>query len=206
MPRLDHIVEHLFTHPGAELVLETNSTGVYRQQGTADIPVFRQTLRTGQILLLFADVVPKDDSQALLGGQAVDFRYDAARGALKVNMEMRGTDIHVVVRAFDQTRTVPTPVPRDAPTMGLVKLLAELRPRKVTHLHLVPGQQAFGRVEGQLIPLTDGGAFTVAQIREALATICPRAAREAVLRQPRFTFTNIGPDAVSYVVKARRTK
>lgn len=199
MPRFDHIVEHLFSHPGAELVLETNSTGVYRQPGNAEIPVFRQTLRTGQILLLFADVVPKDDTQALLAGQAVEFRYESTRGPLKVNMEMRGTDIHVMVRVLDQARSTPTPVPRDAPTIGLVKLIAELRQRRATHLHLSAGQPAFARVDGQLVPFPDAGTFTNPQIREALATIAPRPVREAVMKQPRFAFTNIGPEAIFHV-------
>lgn len=199
MPRLDHIVEHLFSHAGAELVLETNSTGVYRQPGNPETPVFRQTLRTGQILLLFADVVPKDDSQALLAGQPVEFRYEASRGPLKVAMEMRGADIHVVVRPFDTVRSVPTPVPRDAPTMSLVKVFSELRARRVTHLHLSAGQPAFARIDGQLLPLAEAGVFSLSHIREALATIAPRPAREAVMKQPQFSFTNIGPEAVFHV-------
>lgn len=199
MPRLDHIVEHLFSHPGAELVLETNSTGVYRQAGTGEIPVFRQTLRTGQILLLFADVVPKEESQALLAGQAVEFRYEMPKGPLKVAMEMRGADIRVSVKAVEHMRSSPTPVPRDAPTMALVRLLSELRTRRATHLHLAPGQPAFARVDGQLLPVTEAGAFSLANIREGLATLAPRAAREAVLKQPRFAFTNTGPEAVFHV-------
>jgi len=160
--------------------------------------------RTGQILLLFADIVPKDDSQALLAGQPVEFRYDATRGPLKVAMEMKGADIHVLVRPYEPVRSgqtpVPTPVPREAPTVGLVKLISELRVRRATHLHLTAGQPAFARIDGELVSLHEAGVFSLAHIREALSTIAPRgAARDAVQKEPRFKFTNIGPEAVFHV-------
>lgn len=56
-------------HPGSEMILESNTPGVFRQAGAADIAVFKQPLRTGQILLLFADIVPQELSQGLLNGR-----------------------------------------------------------------------------------------------------------------------------------------
>ncbi len=208
MPRLDHIVEHLFSHPDAELTLETNSPGTYRQPGVPDAPVFRQTLRTGQILLLFADLVPAQDSQALLAGQPVDFRYDCPKGGLRVHMEMRGTDIHVLVKPFGTPppragATPPPPRPSPAPRApgadALLELITALPGRRASHLHLAAGQPAFARVDGQLVPLAEASALTEAQLREALSSLAPTGQRELVLKQPRFDFTSVAAGALFHV-------
>jgi len=206
MPRLDHIVQHLFSHPGAELTLETNSPGTYHQPGVPDAPVFRQTLRTGQILLLFADLVPPQDSQALLAGQPVDFRYDCPQGGLRVHMEMRGTDICVLVKPFGtpppHSATAPTPPPptkREPAGDALLQLITELPERRASHLHLAVGQPAFLRVDGQLVALEETGALTEAGLREALASVAPSSLRELVLRQGRFDFTSVAPSAIFHV-------
>jgi twitching motility protein PilT len=205
MPRLDHIVEHLFTHPGADLTLETNSPGTYRQSGVPDAPVFRQTLRTGQILLLFADLVPPQDSQALLNGQPVEFRYDSPKGALRVRMEMRGTDIYVLVKPFGtpppRASTTPAPsAPRADPgAVALTQLIAELPERRASHLHLGAGRRPFLRIDGQLLAAADLEVTTPAQLRELLAALAPQGLREVALTQARVDFTTLGPRSVFHV-------
>jgi twitching motility protein PilT len=206
MPRLDQIVEHLFAHPSAELHLESNTTGHYREPGTADIGVFRQPLRTGQILLLFADLVPPDHSQRLLAGEPITFSYECPKGAVRVSMDLKGPELRVVVRAIDppvhssaSAIEAPPPVLRDLPTVSLVQLIAELPARRATHLHLAPGQPAFLRVGSALIPLAEVGPFTVAQIREALASLAPAPVRELVLKHPRFDFSCVSKDSVFHV-------
>jgi twitching motility protein PilT len=203
MPRLDHIVEHLFANPGAELVLESNTTGVYRGAGP-ELPVFRQMLRTGQILLLFADVVPRDESQALLAGSPVQFRYAAPRGPLDVFMEMKGSDIVVRVKCPPEVKPAavappPAAAPLEPPSLVLTQLISELPERRASHLHLSSGQPAFLRVEGELVPLRELGAFSHAQIREALAALAPPQLAELVLSHTRFDFTHVTADAVFHV-------
>jgi twitching motility protein PilT len=206
MPRLDQIVEHLFAHPSAELHLESNTTGHYREAGTADLGVFRQPLRTGQILLLFADLVPPDHSQRLLAGEPITFTYEAPKGPVRVAMDLKGPELRVVVRAIDapvhssaSAVEAPPPVLRDLPAVSLVQLIAELPARRATHLHLAPGQPAFLRVGTSLIPLADVGPFTVGQIREALASLAPAPVRELVMKHPRFDFTCVAKDSVFHV-------
>jgi twitching motility protein PilT len=214
MPRLDHIVEHLFLHPGADLTLETNSPGTYRQPGVPEAPVFRQTLRTGQILLLFADLVPPQDSQALLAGQPVDFRYDSPKGPLRVHMEMRGADIFVLVRPFGTPPprasaplppipgpllTPPPPPSRPPAGDALLQLIGQLPERRASHLHLAVGQPPFLRIDGQLVQAPDAGALGPDQVREALSSLAPPRLKEQVLRQPRFDFTSVAPGAIFHV-------
>ncbi len=206
MSRLDQIVEHLFTHPRAELVLESNNCGFYRESGGADVSVFRQPLRTGQILLLFADLVPPEQSQQLLAGQAITFRYSSPKGTLNVAMDLQGPDIHVSVRAVEapvrsskSTIESPPPIARDAPGLALTQLITDLPERRATHLHLSPGQPAFLRVGSSLIPFAEAGPFTAAQIREALAAMAPSSMRELVMKHPRFDFTCVAKDSVFHV-------
>jgi twitching motility protein PilT len=202
MQKLDQILEHLFSLPGTDLLLESNSSGAYRREGAPEIPVFRQLLRTGQILLLFADVVPKEHSQALLAGQPIEFNYKTPKGPLQVHMEMRGSDIRVEVKATVAARSplaaIETPVPT-APTSSLVQLLEELPERHASHLHLVAGQPAFLRVEGSLARCADGAIFSQRQIREALGAIAPAALQELVQHHPRFDFTWVNRASVYHV-------
>lgn len=208
MPRLDHIVEHLYTNPGTELVLESNTTGVYRSGHSSDLPVFRQMLRTGQILLLFADVVPKEDSQVLLSGQPVHFRYAGPRGPLDVHMSMTGADIVVrvalpeVVAPRRGLAAVETPVPQAAPQVpagDLARLIGELPARRATHLHLAPGQPPFLRVDGALLAAPEFGPVSAGQVREALATLAPPGLKELVATHGRFSFSHVTRDSVFHV-------
>jgi twitching motility protein PilT len=206
MSRLDQIVEHLFTHPRAELVLESNNNGFYREPGTPDVSVFRQPLRTGQILLLFADLVPQEQSQHLLAGQAITFRYASPKGSLNVAMDLQGPDIRVSVRAVEPPARSsksaiesPPPVSRDAPGLALSQLIADLPERRATYLHLAAGQPPFLRVGSSLIPFAETGPFTAAHIREALAAMAPASLREVVMKQPRFDFTCVAKDSVFHV-------
>lgn len=103
MARLNQLFEYLFVNAGSALVLDSGTTGVFQQPGAAPFPVFRSPLSSGQILLLFADVVPKTLSTQLLSGVPVEFMHETGQGSVRVHMTLTGDDLRVTAQAVRST-------------------------------------------------------------------------------------------------------
>lgn len=111
MSPLEPVVEQLFAHPGSELVLESDSTGYFLTPDGQRTPAFRHPLRTGQVLLLFADVVPPSLSTAMLEGQRTTFTHRVPGGLVEVDMLMQNHHFQARVRAVPLARAaVPPPL------------------------------------------------------------------------------------------------
>lgn len=215
MARLEQLTEYLFTHPGSSMSLDSETPGFYVDESGAATPVFRQALRTGQILLLFADVVPRDQSQDFLSGKAVDFVHEVRGGTVLVHMEMKGSELKVRVKAAaageelllggkslssaSVITAAPPPPAQDTPRPNLLSIIAQLTERRVSHLHLAADQLAFARVDGALNPLTELGPFTGSEIREALLALAPQSLRESLGRRASFEFSHVTKDAVFHL-------
>lgn len=218
MARLEQLTEYLFTHPGSAMSLDSETPGFYVDEGGGATPVFRQPLRSGQILLLFADLVPREQSQDFLSGKPIDFVFESRKGSLAVHMEMHGSDLKVRVKAarggeelifsgkglssdsvITAPSTPPPPTTTDAPRPNLVSIIAQLPEQRVSHLHLSPDQLAFARVEGQLRPLAELGPFSASDIREALMALAPQAQRDALGKKSSFEFSHVSKDAIFHV-------
>jgi twitching motility protein PilT len=210
MSRLDHVVEYLFSNPGATLVLDSNATGVFQQPGHAPMPVFRQALTTGQILLLFADLVPREQSNDLLGGAAVDFAWESPHGRLLVRMVPSGAELHVEVRP-PAAMSSPTPVPQRP--ASLLTLIAEMPERRATTLHLFPGRAPVARVDGALVAFDAAQPISKAELFELFTQLARGAQREELegfttLELSHVTQTQVfhvlaqqGPEGLSAVVR-----
>lgn len=217
MARLEQLTEFLFTHPGSSMSLDSETPGFYVDDTGTATPVFRQPLRTGQILLLFADLVPRAQTQDFLSGTPTDFVFESHKGSLAVHMEMHGSELKVRVkparggeelinsgRGLSSESAIsappaPPPPSLEAPRPNLVSIIAQLPEKRVSHLHLSPDQLAFGRVDGQLRPLTELGPFSASDIREALLSLAPQSLREGLHKKSSFEFSQLSKDAVFHV-------
>ncbi|MCA2979150.1 MAG: Flp pilus assembly complex ATPase component TadA, partial [Myxococcaceae bacterium] len=190
------------------------------QDGVSPLAVFRAPLSSGQILLLFAEVVPREQSTQLLEGVPVSFQHESPFGLVDVHMTLSGDDLRVTARAarkgapalvpisggpnaaprrgdqsLEQTQ-VRRPVP--APPSGLRGLIAEMSARRATHLHVSPVGNALLRVDGRLVPVASGG-LSAAQLHAELTSLAPAALREELARHVRFDFTHVTDDAVFHL-------
>lgn len=205
MARLDQLTEYLFTHPGSSLTLDSEGPGFYVEASGAVTPVFKQTLRSGQILLLFADSVPREQSQEFLAGKPIDFIFETRRGALSAHLELKGEDLRarvklaVVGEELVPSDSVPPPPSAEVPRTTLLSVIAQLADQRASHLHLAEGQHAFVRVDGRLIRLEEPGPFSADDLREAVLALAPQATRESLARQSRFEFSHVSKDAVFHV-------
>ncbi len=215
MARLDRLTEYLFTHPGTTLQLNSESPGFYVEANGVMTPVFKQTLRCGQILLLFADTVPRNRTPDFLAGKPIDFVFDTAQGTLSVHMEMKGEDLRARVKlaaggeelifsgaglSSDSIVATPPPAPSvEAPRGTLMAVIAQLAEKRASHLHLAEDKRAFVRVEGRLHCLEDLGPFSAHDLREAMSVLAPQAMRETLSKQTHFEFSHVSKDAVFYV-------
>lgn len=217
MARLDQLTEYLFTHPGSTLTLDSEGPGFYVDAQGHSTPVFKQALRSGQVLLLFADTVPRAQSQDFLAGKAIDFVFETRRGPLSAHMEMRGNELKARVKlaaAGDEMMfsgkgltsdsaiaALPQPpAPPAEPTRTtLMSVIAQLADKRASHLHLAAGQKAFVRIDGRLACLEDLGVFSAADIREALHSLAPQAMRDALGKAASFEFSHVAKEAVFHV-------
>ncbi|MDP1825700.1 MAG: ATPase, T2SS/T4P/T4SS family [Archangium sp.] len=214
MARLDQLTEYLFTHPGSTLALDSEGPGFYVDAHGASTPVFKQTLRSGQILLLFADTVPRERSQDFLAGKPIDFVYETPRGALCAHMEMKGNDLRARVKlaapgdelitssrglSSESSIAAPPPPTVDAPRTTLLSVIAQLAEKHASHLHLAAERHAFARVEGRLVCLEELGPFSATDLREAVLALAPQAMRETLGRKSSFEFSHVSKDAVFHV-------
>lgn len=193
MTRLDQIIEYLFTHPGCELALDSNAQGAFRQAGAPDAPVFKQALRTGQILLLFAEVVPKELSQALLAGDPISFRHVVPHGTVQVKMAMAGADIHVVVTAEHGGSAPPPPVtPPGAfvPLSSTSGIVAAPRPPPAEKPVAAAAQVA-------RVPPPSSGDPSLAQVLEVVGQLPERRASHLHLSPQRPPFLRVNERLVA---------
>jgi twitching motility protein PilT len=218
MARLDQLTEYLFTHPGTALTLDSESPGFYVDAEGRSTPVFKQTLRSGQILLLFADLVPRQHSQDFLAGKPIDFVFETRRGPLSAHMEMKGNELKAQVklasagdelifssRGLSSDSAVasvavppvsPQPEARRSPLTTVILQLAE---KRASHLHLAAGQKAFVRVDGRLACIEELGVLSAADLRDALTALAPQAMRDAANKSQGFEFSHVTSEAVFHV-------
>jgi twitching motility protein PilT len=213
MARLNQLFEYLFVNAGSALVLDSGTTGVFQQDGAAPFPVFRSPLSSGQILLLFADVVPKTQSAQLLSGIPVEFQHETSFGVVQVHMTLNGDDLRVTARAVKKgpptlvsihSGHLGPPPPDLAATLppqsagGLKALIAEMASRRASHLHVASGSGAMLRVDGHLIPVA-GMAFSDAQLRDELVRLAPPELQQEVGHHARFDFSHVTADSVFHL-------
>lgn len=226
MSRLHQLFEYLFVNADSALVLDSGTTGVFQQEGVPALPVFRTPLSSGQILLLFTDVVPRTLSTQLLSGVPVEFPFECPQGVVQVHMTLNGDDLRVTARAVKKAPPTlvpifrsqssqlgppppdlapPSPVPSRAPgaaPSSLRALLEELVARGASHLHLSSGGPALLRVDRHLVPV-QSASFSEAALVEELAGLAPEAVRELVAQHARLDFTHVGERGVFHVAAQR---
>lgn len=206
MARLNQLFEYLFVNAGSALVLDSGTTGVFQQDGASPFPVFRAPLSSGQILLLFADVVPRELSTKLLSGVPVEFQHETNFGVVNVHMTLNSDDLRVTAHAV--RRAAPTlvpisggstivpgpmlgPPPPDLGTpMSFSAILHEMVARRASHLHVSNSGAVLVRVDGQLVQVQDL-RFTERQLLDGLRAIAPAGLGEAIASHPRFDFSYV---------------
>ncbi|MDP3232169.1 MAG: ATPase, T2SS/T4P/T4SS family [Myxococcales bacterium] len=210
MSRLNQLFDYLFVNDGSALVLDSGTTGEFQQAGASPFPVFRTPLSSGQILLLFADVVPKALSTQLLSGVPVEFQYDSGSGSVNIHMTLSGDDLRVTATAIKKAplMLVPTvvnqpaqlgpPPPDGKPRQALQTLMLEMSARRATHLHVVSGGAALLRVDGHLVPV-QSTSFSEQELFEALKSLAPPALRESLHQHARVDFSHVSDQAVFHV-------
>ncbi len=210
MSRLNQLFDYLFVNAGSALVLDSGTTGEFQQAGAASFPVFRTPLSSGQILLLFADVVPKALSTQLLAGVPVEFQYDSGSGAVNIHMTLSGDDLRVTATATRKAplMLVPTaatspaqlgpPPPDVKPRQALKGLMLEMGARRATHLHLGSGGAALLRVDGHLVPVPST-AFSEQELFEEFKSLAPAPLRETLHQHARVDFSHVSDQAVFHV-------
>jgi len=213
MSRLNQLFDYLFLNAGSALELDSGTTGVFQQEGAAPLPVFRAPLSSGQILLLFTDVVPKALSTQLLSGVPVEFQYEADAGVVNVHMTLQGDDLRVTARALK--KHPPTLVPINGgqhPSLGppppdvvtppsraaLKALMIEMEGRRATHLHVAAGGGALLRLDGQLVPV-QSLSFTEAELFAELTALAPAALRDTLHQHARIDFSHVTDDSVFHL-------
>jgi twitching motility protein PilT len=214
MARLDQLTEYLFTHPGTTLTLDSETPGFYAELNGTKAPVFKQVLRSGQILLLFADTVPRTCTQDFLAGKPISFVFETPRGSLTAHMEMKGEELKARVSvaaggeelifsskglSSDSVSSAPPSPVAAAPRPTLMSVVAQLAEKHASHLHLAEDRPAFVRVDGRLRSLDELGNFSAAEVREVLLALAPQSMRETLGRQPSFEFSHVAKDAVFHV-------
>lgn len=217
MARLNQLFEYLFVNAGSALVLDSGTTGVFQQEGTNPFPVFRAPLSSGQILLLFADVVPRHLSQQLLSGVPIEFQHETAFGLVHVHMTLSGDDLRVTARSVKRAAptlvTIPGgsalgPPPPDVvqpKPVALTALMDEMAARRASHLHVSSAGDVLLRVEGHLVHVQDV-RFTPAELTVALEALAPDGVGDEIGRHTRFDFTHVTPQAVFHLtVQQSRT-
>ena len=209
MSRLNQLFDYLFVNSGSALVLDSGTTGVFQQEGAAPFPVFRSPLSSGQILLLFADVVPRTLSTQLLSGVPVEFQHESSSGLVNVHMTLTGDDLRVTATAIKKPLVLVTtsasqppqlgpPPPDVKPRQALKGLMLEMGARRATHLHVVSGGAALLRVEGHLVP-TQSTTFSEQELFEELKSLSPEPLRDTLHRHARIDFSHVSDQAVFHV-------
>lgn len=199
MARLEHFTEYLFTHPGTSLTLDADSPGFYVDASGAATPVFNQVLRSGQILLLFSDLVPKAQSQDFLAGKPIDFVFETQWGSLQAHLEMKGSEVRARVKTSGVT-AVYAAVPEAAQTRSsLMTLIGQASQLRASALHVTPHQQIFARIDGRLVAQPQYGRPSPAEIRDAALALAPPALHEGLEKRTRFEFSHRSKDALLQV-------
>lgn len=224
MARLNQLFEYLFVNAGSALVLDSGTTGVFQQEGATPFPVFRSPLSSGQILLLFADVVPRELSTKLLSGVPVEFQHETAFGVVNVHMTLNGDDLRVTAQAVKRgapnlvpisggqshslgppppdlgaTTTQPSmPAVQSVQSVGFAVLLEEMAARRATHLQVSTAGDVFWRIDGHLVLVQDV-RFTEAQLIDAVKAIAPAPVRQVLTSHPRFDFSYVTDTSVFHL-------
>lgn len=204
MTRLTQLTEYLFTHPGSTLALDSGSPGYYGDASGGRRPIFKQPLRSGQILLLFTDTIPLGLKNDFLAGKPITFVIETPRGSLSVKMEMKHEELRVRVNVTEPgeeligVKGAPSTetAMRASPLMSVIERLAE---KRASHLHLAEDRPAFVRVDGRLHCLDDFGPFTSEELRAALLSLSPPGLADAITGQRSFAFSHLSKDAVLHV-------
>lgn len=202
MAQLTQLFDHLLETPGSTLVLDSNTLGAFHREGGKPRNVFRTALSTGQILLLFADIVPKWLSTKLLSGTPVDFQHRLPAGLVDIHMALKGDDLRVTAKAAAKAppALVPAPArlgppaPDQAPQVTLLALMNDMAVRRASHLHVNAGRLAQYRCDGLLVPV-QGAYFDDAQLAAEVEALVPAALKRS-LQASRLDFTHLTNDAV----------
>jgi twitching motility protein PilT len=199
MSRLNQLFEFLFVNTGSVLVMDSGTTGEFQQSGAASLPVFRSPLSSGQILLLFADVVPKTLSTQLLSGVPVEFQYDGNLGAVNIQMTLTGDDLRVTASAMKKAPLAMVPsAPEVKARQALKTMMLEMGARRATHLHVVSGGAALLRVDGRLVPM-QSTTFSEHELFEELKSLSPEPLRETLHQHARVDFSHVFDRGVFHV-------
>jgi twitching motility protein PilT len=87
MPRLDPLIEKLFSHAARELRIETGA-GAVLDSGRGPLPLVRQPLTAQQILRVLAEIVPDHERGAFPRPGLSVFPYLSPHGAVEVRLEV----------------------------------------------------------------------------------------------------------------------
>lgn len=204
MNRLAQLTEHLFTHPGSTLALDSGSPGFYGDMNGARTPIFKAPLRSGQILLLFSDTIPFSHKKDFVAGKPISFVLETPRGSLSVQMQMKHEELRARVSVTEPgeellgAKSLPNPELTVSPS-PLMSVIERLTEKRASHLHLAEDRPAFVRVDGRLHCLEDYGPYTAEDLRCALLSLAPPGMHDAITNQRSFEFSHLSADAVLHV-------
>ncbi len=209
MSAFERLADYLFTHPGGALTLDSGTLGAFIDAQGGKSPIYKQPLRGGQILLLFAGAVPQECADDFLAGRPIHFAIDTPRGALWVQMQAQGEKVTTrVVLATGGEELISTgkgllsgspPEPSSPTRSRLLAVIGQLVAKRASHLHLAADRFAFARIDGRLICLDQLGTFTANQLREAVLALAPPATRDTLMRGNNFEFCQTSKYSVFYV-------
>jgi twitching motility protein PilT len=203
MTRLNDLFEYLFANEGSRLVLDSGTPGTFEQPGSPPFPVFRAPLMSGQILLLFTDVIPKELSARFLGGEPIEFQHQTVDGTIALSMKLTGDDLHIEANtvATSAGEGQPNAVSRET-SFGLRALLAEMELRNATRLHLSAGAIPLMRVDGHMIAVP-GLTFSESALNLELEALAPPPLRSAMSSLARFDFSFVEGEQVFHLTAQR---
>ncbi|HET9451996.1 MAG TPA: PilT/PilU family type 4a pilus ATPase [Aggregicoccus sp.] len=113
MPRLDPVIQRLFSQGGQELVL-TTGTGISLRTGDALLPVVKPALSTQQLVSLLVELVPTDLREGFPAEGLTTFPYLSPSGAVQVKLEHVGGLLTATVARYGSIgRTATAAEPED---------------------------------------------------------------------------------------------
>ncbi len=210
MAAFDRLADYLFTHPGGTVRLDSGTPGAFIDAHGVSSPIYKQPLRPGQVLLVYAGAVPRDCADDFLAGRQIGFALDTPRGSLWIQLQAQGEK--VTSRASLATggeelistgRGLPAGSPSEPRSNSsrstLLTVITQLVAKRASHLHLATDRYAFARVDGRLLCLEHLGIFSAAQLREAVLALAPPSMRDALSRRSNFEFCQPSKYSVFYV-------
>ncbi len=114
MPRLDPVIQRLFTQAGGQELVLTTGAGISLRTADALVPVVKPALSTQQLISLLVELVPTDLREGFPAEGLTTFPYLSPSGAVQVKLEQVGGLLTATVARYGNIgRTALAAEPED---------------------------------------------------------------------------------------------